>query len=205
MIGSYVIISVLSLVVGCVMLFAPSAWLSIMVVLLGVAAIANGGFNLLSLYKIVADPAFRKVVIVRGIVSIAVGLAAILLPLTVAGIVWYTMVYMLAGYLIVSVIMELYAVYRLQKFNVSARPYYGEIIGSVILAIVLFILPGQIGLTLIRVLGALLAVSGIGIFIWQWKCRQSHCSVHRLLKFLFHLSKFVSVSYFLYILVLFLY
>ena len=164
MIGSYVIISVLSLVVGCVMLFAPSAWLSIMVVL--------GGFNLLSLYKIVADPAFRKVVIVRGIVSIAVGLAAILLPLTVAGIVWYTMVYMLAGYLIVSVIMELYAVYRLQKFNVSARPYYGEIIGSVILAIVLFILPGQIGLTLIRVLGALLAVSGIGIFIWQWKFRQ---------------------------------
>lgn len=172
MIGSYVIISVLSLVVGCVMLFAPSAWLSIMVVLLGVAAIANGGFNLLSLYKIVADPAFRKVVIVRGIVSIAVGLAAILLPLTVAGIVWYTMVYMLAGYLIVAVIMELYAVYRLQKFNVSARPYYGEIIGSVILAIVLFILPGQVGLTLIRVLGALLAVSGIGIFIWQWKFRQ---------------------------------
>lgn len=168
---SYLSVAFLSVIAGLLMLFSPEAWTKVVVILLGVAAIVNGFFNLFYVRKIYDDSYFRKSIIIRGFFSLAVGLVAVILPLVVATAIWTAMVYLLASYLLISSGLEIYASSRLRAAGIDAKPYYGEIVGSIILAIILFIIPAQVGILLVRICGGLLVASGVGLFIWQWRTR----------------------------------
>lgn len=176
---SYVGMGFLSLIAGLLMLFSPEAWTKVVVILLGLAAIVNGCFNLFYVRRIFDDDYFRRSIIIRGIVSLAVGLVAVILPLVLAATVWIAMVYLLAAYLLVSAALELYASLRLRASGVDTKPYYGEIVGSIILAIILFIIPAQVGIVLVRICGALLVLSGLGVIFWQWRNRGVEHYLHQ--------------------------
>lgn len=81
MLKTYISTGILSVAIGLLMLFAPEASVSVVVILLGVAAIVNGLYNIVSMRLMLSDPGFRRVVLIRGIVSVIVGLIAISLPL----------------------------------------------------------------------------------------------------------------------------
>ncbi len=176
---SYLGIGILSLIAGLLMLFSPEAWTKVVVILLGLAAIVNGFFNLFYVRRIFDDDYFRRSIIIRGILSLVVGLVAVILPLVLAAAVWIAMVYMLAVYLLVSATLELYASLRLHASGVDTKPYYGEIVGSVILAVVLFVIPAQVGIVLVRICGALLVLSGLGVIFWQWRNRGVEHYLHK--------------------------
>ena len=173
---SYVGMGFLSLIAGLLMLFSPEAWTKVVVILLGLAAIVNGCFNLFYVRQVFDDDYFRRSIIIRGILSLAVGLVAVILPLVLAATVWTAMVYMLAAYLLVSSLLELYASIRLRASGVDTKPYYGEIVGSIILAV---ILPAQVGIVLVRICGALLVLSGLGVIFWQWRNRGVEHYLHK--------------------------
>ena len=175
---SYLGIGFLSVIAGLLMLFSPEAWTKVVVILLGLAAIGNGVFNLLYVRRVFDDDYFRRSVIVRGLLSLVVGLVAVILPLALAAAIWTTMVYVLAAYLLVSSILELYATVRLRSSGVDVKPYYGEIVLSIILAVILFISPAQVGVLLVRICGGLLVVSGLALFVWQWRNRGMEHYVH---------------------------
>lgn len=176
---SYLGIGILSLIAGLLMLFSPDAWIKVVVILLGLAAIVNGCFNLFYVRRIFDDDYFRRSIIVRGLLSLVVGLVAVILPLALASAIWTAMVYMLAAYLLVSAALELYASLRLRASGVDTKPYYGEIVGSIILAIILFIIPAQVGIVLVRICGALLVLSGLGVIFWQWRNRGVEHYLHK--------------------------
>lgn len=176
---SYLGMGFLSLIAGLLMLFSPDAWIKVVVIVLGVAAIVNGLFNLLYVRRVFDDAYFRRSIVVRGLLSLVVGLLAVILPLALAAAVWTAMVYMLAAYLLVSALLELFATIRLRSSGVDTRPYYGEIVGSIILAVVLFVVPAQLGVLLVRIFGGLLVVSGICFLVWQWRNRGVEYYVHR--------------------------
>ena len=104
---------------------------------------------------------------------------AVILPLALATAVWTAMVYVLAAYLLVSALLELYASIRLRSSGVDTKPYYGEIIGSIVLAVILFIIPAQVGIVLVRICGALLVLSGLGVIFWQWRNRGMEYYLHK--------------------------
>ena len=164
-------VGIMTFIIGLVMIIAPDTWISVMVILLGVSAISNGFFNIFYLRKLIEEKSFRTVVLVRGIISIVVGLVAVIVPWAVVATVWTVMIYMIAIYLVVAIIMELYGIVKLRKAGINVKPYYGEIIASLLLAIILFVIPGHLGRAIVRVLGILLAVCGIGVLVWQWKTR----------------------------------
>lgn len=176
---SYLGMGFLSLIAGLLMLFSPEAWTKVVVMLLGIAAIVNGLFNLLYVRRVYDDAYFRRSIVIRGLLSVVVGLVAVILPLALAAAVWTVMVYVLAAYLLVSALLELFATIRLRSSGVDTRPYYGEIVGSIILAVVLFVIPAQVGVLLVRIFGGLLVLSGVGLFVWQWRNRGVEYYVHR--------------------------
>ena len=176
---SYLGIGLLSMIAGLLMLFSPEAWTKVVVILLGLAAIVNGCFNLFYVRRIFDDNYFQRSIIIRGLLSLVVGLVAVILPLALATAIWTAMVYLLAAYLLVSAALELYASLRLHASGVDTKPYYGEIIGSIILAIILFIIPAQVGIVLVRICGALLVLSGLGVIFWQWKSRGVEHYLHK--------------------------
>lgn len=170
---SYLGMGLLSMVAGFFMVFSPDSWTKIVVILLGLAAIVNGFFNLFYVRRVFDDSYFRRSVIIRGLLSLVVGLVAVILPLALAAAVWTAMVYLLAAYLLVSALLELFATIRLGASDVNSKPYYGEIIGSIILAVVLFIIPAQVGILLVQICGGLLVLAGLGLIFWQWRNRGS--------------------------------
>lgn len=175
---SYLGIGLLSIIAGLLMLFSPEAWTKVVVIVLGIAAIVNGLFNLIYVRRVYDDAYFRRSVIIRGLLSLVVGLVAVILPLALAAAIWTTMVYILAAYLLVSALLELFATIRLRSSGIDARPYYGEIVGSIILAVILFVIPAQVGVLLVRICGVLLVLSGVLILAWQWRNRGMEHYVH---------------------------
>ena len=75
---TYLGIGLLTAIVGLLMVFAPEAWLKVVVILLGTAAIVNGFFNIIYVRTIIDDELYRKAVLFRGIISIAIGLTVII-------------------------------------------------------------------------------------------------------------------------------
>ncbi len=175
---SYLGVGLLSIVAGLLMLFSPEAWTKVVVIVLGIGAIVNGLFNLIYVRRVFDDTYFRRSIIIRGLLSLVVGLVAVILPLAMAAAIWTVMVYMLAAYLLVSALLELFATVRLRSSGMDVRPYYGEIVGSIILAVVLFVIPAQVGVLLVRICGVLLVLSGAGILAWQWRNRGMEHYVH---------------------------
>ncbi|MBQ9207376.1 MAG: DUF308 domain-containing protein [Treponema sp.] len=157
---------------GLFLLISPNTFISFFVILLGVAAIIDGVFILAATRDLIVDPQYKKIVTVRGALSIVVGVLAVALPKIVASIAWGAMAYILAVYLIISAVLQIYTITKLHRNGIMIRQSMIEVFTSITLAVVLFIIPSEtIGIFIIRVLGMVLLIGGIAMFVIQWKTR----------------------------------
>ena len=106
------------------MLISPSVFLKAIVLVLGIGAVVNGIYNLIYVRKFVPDAIFQYVIITRAMISIVVGLLAFFLPITVAANILSIMIYVLAGYLLVSSCLELFAYTKLDGDAASDRKQF---------------------------------------------------------------------------------
>lgn len=165
-------VGILLTAISLMMIVAPDQCIKVIVVLLGVEAVINGGYGLLKLRGLLVDNAFQMVVLVRSAVSIVVGLLAVILPLALAKIVWSGLLYMLGFYLLLSAGMELYAVAKMRNTDIERKNYIVEIIVSLVLAVVLFIMPhAGLGEMLVRLIGVFLLIVSIAYLAYISKTR----------------------------------
>ena len=164
---TYIGIGVLAIIIGLMMLIVPHQCIKAIVIILGVFSVANGVYNLFAIRRLIADSDFAITITIRGIISIIVGLLAILLPLIFAGVIWTIMVYILAFYLLISSGMEIYGATKMKKVGINTKPYIAEIIGSIIIALILLIIPAEIGTLIVRLLGIAIMIVGIGLLFFE--------------------------------------
>lgn len=157
---------------GLFLLISPDTFISFFVILLGVAAVIDGIFILAATRDLIIDPQYRLIVTVRGVLSITVGLMAVILPVAVAAVVWKAMAYTLAIYLLISSGMQVYTITKLHRNGIMIRQSMIEIASSLVIALVLFIIPAQTaGHFIVRLFGIVLLVIGAGLCVIQWKSR----------------------------------
>lgn len=157
---------------GLFLLISPDTFISFFVILLGVTAVIDGIFILAATRNLIADPQYRLIVTVRGILSVLVGFLAVVLPLTVAAVVWKAMAYTLAIYLIISSVMQIYTITKLHRNGIMIRQSMIEVLASLLIALVLFVIPAQTaGHFIIRLFGIALFLVGAGFIVTQWKSR----------------------------------
>ena len=157
---------------GLFLLISPDTFISLFVIILGVAAIIDGVFILAATRDLIIDPQYKLIVTVRGVLSIVVGLLAVILPIAVAAVVWKAMAYTLAIYLIISAGMQIYTITKLHRNGIMVRQSMIEVASSLLIALVLFIIPAQTaGIFIIRLFGLALLVVGVGFLVIQWKSR----------------------------------
>lgn len=164
---------VLIAAIGMTMLLTPEAVIRTAVTLLGISGIINGIYNVVSLRKMAPDENFRRIITIRGILSILTGAAAAALPLIFAGTLWTIMLYVLGAYLVLAAALEIYGVIKLRTEGVNTKPFITEIIASIVLAVLLFSVPAAIGLTLIRIIGAGACIAGAGILIRELRNKET--------------------------------
>lgn len=157
---------------GLFLLISPDTFISFFVILLGIAAVIDGIFILAATRDLIIDPQYKLIVTVRGVLSVVVGLLAVILPIAVAAVVWKAMAYTLAIYLVISAGMQIYTITKLHRNGIMIRQSLIEVASSLTLALVLFIIPAQTaGHMIVRLFGIVLLIIGIGLFVIQWKSR----------------------------------
>lgn len=166
------ILGILTSVAGLLMIVSPETFVTLIVIILGVAAIVDGLFIMITTRNLILDPQYKTIMTVRGVLSIFVGILAILLPLFVAAVVYKVMAYVLAVYLIISAIMESYGISKLHRNGIMIRQSVIEVAISVLLAVVLFIIPARTaGSVIVRICGIVILLTGLIWLFVQWKNR----------------------------------
>lgn len=167
-----IILSFFVAIVGLLMMISPETFISMVVIILGVAVIIDGLFIMITTRNLILDPQYRLMMTIRGILSIVTGIMAIFLPLFVAKIIYSIMSYVLAIYLLISAALECYGISKLHRNGIMIRQSVIETLVSVVLAVILFIIPAKTaGSIIVRILGTVLLLIGIIWGIIQWKNR----------------------------------
>lgn len=156
-----IIIAAMSAVIGLMVFSSPEQFVKMIVIILGVASLANGAFNLSCMSGFIENPFYKRDLKLRGWSSVAVGLLAIFLPMAFAATLWTVMLYVLAFYLLASAVFETYAIIKLKGEGIPVKHYASEIAVSFVLAVFLIAIPGKIGLLLVKILGLSLIAFGI--------------------------------------------
>jgi uncharacterized membrane protein HdeD (DUF308 family) len=162
---------ILMMVAGLFLIIKPERCVKVFIIVLGIEAVINGIFNLVTMRSLATDESFRLAILIRGVVSIAVGVLSIFLPLAFAGVMWIIMMYVFALYLLTASVLELFAVAQIRDTGINRKQFIMEAVVSIIIAVILFIIPAQIGSTVLRILGVLTLVSGAAYLFVVWKNR----------------------------------
>ena len=155
--------------VGLLLIAAPEASIKVIVIFLGIGSVTVGIFDLIAARKLSLDSGYEINMLIRGWTGIVVGILAVFLPLIFAATMWTVMLYILAVYLLVSAALQIYAIVKLQSAGLIKKGDIGKIVLSIVVAAILFAIPRSIGIMIVRILGVLCVVGGIGYILYEMK------------------------------------
>lgn len=162
-------LAVLIALMGLVMLIWPEFCIKIVVVIAGLAVIVNGCFTLKNYYNFVDDSGYKKSLLIKCIMSIVIGLVAVLFPFILmksVAAIWTIITYVLAVFFIVYSIISIFSVSLLKDVEANfKRRVVSESIIYLLIAVILFVIPvGSVIATIFRVAGIVaLVVSALMI------------------------------------------
>lgn len=158
--------------VGLFMAIQPDVFSKVAVIILGLVAIFNGVFILYTARNLIIDENYASIMTIRGCMSVGVGVLSVLLPVLIQRVFWTIMTYTLAVYLLASAVMESYTISKLKRNGYAIRQAVIEVVASVVLALVLFIIKSErIGDFIVRFGGVVLVLIGVGLSLLQWRNR----------------------------------
>lgn len=165
------VFGILTAVIGLIVLIFPKRSIEVVVILLGICAIISGIYNLTKVYKISENPEFKRVVLIRSVVSIILGILAVALPfmfIKVIETIVKILLYVEAIYLILSAFAEIFMVEKLKSENTNVKNSQLEILGSILIAVLLFLLAANFAETVVRILGVVCMVAGISYSVFYY-------------------------------------
>lgn len=169
MISAY-LIPILTAVLGIVMLAITEKIFIILIIALGAFLIISGSTALFQLSKLTDDKVYRINLFFRCGVSILLGVLCIILSVngTVEKAV-NVMLIILGVYAAIAAISEIVTVLKLKELGLSVKGNITEIAGTVIAAIVLFLLASPVGPNIVRFCGIAVIIAAIILAIAAWR------------------------------------
>lgn len=163
------LLGIILTLIGLIMAISPACCIKAVVIILGIESVANGIYQLVYIRKIFPDATFQYSVLIRGMLSIVVGLLAFFLPLRFAEILWTVMLYVLAIYLLASAILLLFSIGKLRDSGVDRKPFVFEAVVSILLGLVMLLIPVKVGTVLVRIAGIVLCIIGILYIVFYFR------------------------------------
>ena len=156
-------IGLLLIAAGCFILFQNEAFVRVLVMLLGALAVVDGVIALTTMNRYSLGTFSKNATLVKGILSLVVGILAVVMPIFTAQATWMVFIYVLACQILLSGLVTLMDAFvlRSSNFNVSRMVVEGFV--SLIVAVILFLFPQSVGTLLVRILGITVVVVGITV------------------------------------------
>ncbi len=164
----YLFSGILAALLGILIIIFPSFWIKLVVIVIGVAAIVYGIYSLRFTKSISDDMYYRRSIIIKSIVSIIAGVMAVLFPLAIGGAAWTAMIWMLIIYLMASAAIGFYAAALIKDAGVERKRYIIENLLLLAISVVLILIsPRAIGNAIIRLIGIVVLVAGLGLILFD--------------------------------------
>ena len=155
-----IILGAVLALIGILMVAIPEACIKAVVVLVGAAAVAFSVYNLLVIYKQTEDAAFKKTILIKGIITFIVGLIAVICPIVLMktmDVIWKIISIILSVYLILYSGVSVYSAAKLKpNFPQESRRLIFEALICVAIAVLMIII------SLDSIVRAFIQVVGIG-------------------------------------------
>ncbi len=167
-------VSALAVVLGILVAVFPETCIKFVVIVLGAASLVKGLYDFIRLRNMTEDSLFRRVVVVRSLVSIVLGLIALCLPVAffkTAETLVRVLLYVLAVYLVGSAAVQFFLMSRLNEAGLPHKNFSSEAFVCLLLAVMLFLLPADFGVKIVRFAGIAVAVLGAlyGLYVFLHK------------------------------------
>jgi len=159
-------------ILGIYMMFQGESFAKAFVALLGLGMVVTGINSLITMRIYALGPRNKSALIIKGLVNIAVGVLVVILSLSTKGFSTHILLYILAVQLLLSAFISVFQAFYLRKGNISVAPLLSEALFSVILAVLFFAFPTQIGSLLLKLVGVVLLSSGLAMFVWSMRIRK---------------------------------
>ncbi len=173
----HVLIAIVLIILGIFILVRREVFEQVFFIALGIVAIITGINSLATMNKYSFGRFNRSTTLVKGIVSIIIGVLAVVLPLAVGGAVWHIIIYVLAAQLLLSAIVLLIDAFAVRSVGFSPAPLVVESLASLVLAAVLFLSPRSIADLLITILGIVVIVVGLTLGLLALYSRKKNVDV----------------------------
>lgn len=162
------LLGILIFVIGLLLIIVPKECVKIIVLIVGAYAVFNGVTNLLGLRKKELNDKFKKTVIIKSLVSILIGLSAIVFPFLLVrtiGFIWKIVSYVLAACLIAFGITGFVSASMLSESDDGLKSHISrESIICFLVAILMIIIPiDNVIHTLFLILGIIAIVCGVAL------------------------------------------
>ena len=154
------LLPILAGILGLVLLCVPQQFVVVLVVALGIFLILSGSFILFKLLSLSDDTFYKVNIYVRGGLSIILGALCIFLPIKMGEAIWTTLCIVLGIFALLASVSEILTIIKLKEQNIPVKLYITEMVGMIITAIVLFLLP-KFGNILLRIAGGVILVTSI--------------------------------------------
>ncbi len=139
-----IILGAVLALIGILMVAIPEACIRAVVVLVGAAAVAFSVYNLLVVYKQTEDAAFKKTILIKGIITFIVGLVAVICPIVLMktiDVIWKIISIILSVYLILYGGVSVYSAAKLKPhFPQESRRLIFEALICVAIAVLMIII-----------------------------------------------------------------
>jgi len=156
------IVGVVLLALGIFLIFQEESFKKIFVSLLGVYMIGSGFSTLLGLKSYQLGPRLRPATLIKALLTLLLGVIALILPILVADLSFLILLYIIATELLFSGIISIINLVAVRNLDIAFSPIIGDALISLILSMLLFFFPRQIGTVLLKGVGIL--VIAIGLF-----------------------------------------
>ena len=164
----YLFYGIMAALVGLLVLIFPAFWIKLVVVIIGLAAIAYGIYSLKFTKAISDDIYYSRTILIKSIVSIIAGAMAVLFPLVIGGAAWTAMIWLLIIYLLASGASGFYAAALLKDAGVERKRYIIENLLLLAIAVVLILIsPRALGNAIIRLIGIVVLVAGLALILFD--------------------------------------
>lgn len=159
------------LILGIFLMFRQQSFLCLFVSILGLFVAGSGFYSLFTLKQYQLGRRSRTVTLVKALLSIVLGLVALIAPLTAANFSWTFLLYLIAAELVFSAVISFMDVLLLRSSGVVLTSLLSDAIFSLVVAVLLFVFPQQIGTMLLKLFGVAMIATGSGMLIWAWRIR----------------------------------
>lgn len=157
----YLTAGILAVILGLMIIIFPAFWIKLIVTVLGLGAVAYGIYNLKFTKDLFDDERYKKIILIKSIVSIVAGVLAVLFPLALGNAAWTVMSVVLIIYLIGAAAIGFYSVSLLKNADINRKRYIFENLILLGIAVVLILIsPQNLGIAIIRLVGIVVLAGG---------------------------------------------